>query len=267
MFVKKTAVLLSLLVAACDAPASTAPSAGVSSGASTPSEAPAAAPMDVGPAKVDAVHEYTGGAKAGDRLPMIVAIHGLGDAPQSFKGILAGFPAKAHVVFPAGGVTWGDGFAWWPIRGSIDEKNMAEGIGAAAERLAEGIRSWQDGTVVGKPIVTGFSQGGMLSFALGVTYPAEIGEAFPIAGLLPPSMLPPAWPAGAPMPRFVALHGDADQRVPYSLGQRSVTLLQGLGLAAELRSYPGMAHTISADMRRDLFELLAAAVSRAGKAG
>ena len=266
---RRTALLLLLLpgLAACDAPATPPPATGAPTEAPAPPPPPPAPGVDVGPAAVDTIHEYTGGAKAGDRVPLVVAIHGLGDSPQGFKGLVEGFPERAHFVIPAGGLPWGDGFAWWPIRGAIDEKNMAAGIEAAADRLADALAKWQQGPVAGKPIVTGFSQGGMLSFALGAKYPAMVGEAIPIAGLLPPSMLPPAWPAGAPMPRFVALHGDADQRVPYSLGKKSVELLQGLGVPAELRSYPRMAHVISADMRRDLWLLLQAAVERAAKAG
>lgn len=266
--VRQTALLVLLLgVAACDAPATPPPATSAVTATPAPAAPPPAPAVDVGPPAVSALHVFTGGAQKGDKVPLVVAIHGLGDAPQSFKGLVEGFPGKAHFVVPAGGLSWGDGYAWWPIRGAIDDKNMAAGIEAAADRLAGGLRQWHDDTVAGKPIVTGFSQGGMLSFALGAKYPAMVGEAIPIAGLLPPSMLPPAWPAGAPMPRFVALHGDADQRVPYSLGKKSVELLQGLGVPAELRSYPGMAHVISADMRRDLWQLLQAAVERAAKAG
>ena len=272
--VKKTGALafLLLVVTACDLPASPAPSSGAAAGSGAPGpagasvSAPAAAEVEVGPASVDAIHEYTGGAKAGDAVPLVVAIHGLGDQPRSFKGLFEGFRGKAHLVIPAGGVSWGDGFAWWPIRGAIDEKNMAAGIEAPAERLVRAIRSWQVGSAPGKTIVTGFSQGGMLSFALATQYPADIAEAVPIAGLLPPSMVPAVWPAGAPMPRFVALHGDADARVPFALGKRSVESLKALGVPAELRSYPGVMHAITPEMRSDLFAILQAALERAAKA-
>lgn len=246
-----------------------APSGAAPSGQPSPAPPGQASPapkVDVGPAAVDAIHLYTGGAKEGERVPLVVAIHGLGDKPASFVHLFDGFGAKAHLVVPAGGLPWGDGFAWWPIPGQIDEQNMAAGLGAAADRLAAALPAWQAPGTPGKPIVTGFSQGGMLSFALPVKYPALVGEALPVSGLLPAPMLPAAWPAGAPKPRIFALHGDADTRVPFALGKKSAEGLRALGLPVEFKSYPGVGHTITAEMRRDLLAELEAAVARAAAA-
>jgi phospholipase/carboxylesterase len=223
------------------------------------------AKVDVGPAAVDVVEEWTGGAKSGDAVPLIVAIHGLGDRPSAFAGLFRGFGARAHLVLPAGGLGWGGGFAWWPIHGHIDADNMAAGLGAAADRLAAAIPSWQPAGGAGKTIVTGFSQGGMLSFAIAVKHPRLVGEVVPVAGLLPTSMTPAAWPAGAPMPRVFALHGDADGRVPFAHGQKTVEALRGLGLRVELKSYSGIEHSVSPEMRRDWLAALEAAVQRAGQ--
>ncbi|MEZ4297203.1 MAG: dienelactone hydrolase family protein [Polyangiaceae bacterium] len=241
------------------------PSGQATSGQGAAPQPPSAAPVDVGPAEVTAVHRYTGGAKKGDKVPLVVAIHGLGDNPESFAGLFDGFSGKAHIVLPAGGLAWGEGFAWWPIRGAIDEQNMAAGLTAAAERLGPAVREWQSEGASGKPIVTGFSQGGMLSFALVARHPELVGEAIPVSGLLPAPMVPASWPAGAAKPRVFALHGDADSRVPYAIGQRSVEALKALGLSAELRSYVRVAHAITPEMRRDLMNELTAAVERAAK--
>ncbi|MEZ4315770.1 MAG: prolyl oligopeptidase family serine peptidase, partial [Polyangiaceae bacterium] len=81
----------------------------------------------------------------------------------------------------------------------------------------------------------------------------------------PAPMVPASWPAGAAKPRVFALHGDADSRVPYAIGQRSVEALKALGLSAELRSYVRVAHAITPEMRRDLMNELTAAVERAAK--
>ncbi|MBK8255803.1 MAG: dienelactone hydrolase family protein [Polyangiaceae bacterium] len=223
------------------------------------------ATVDVGPAKVDFIHHYTGGAKSGDAVPLVIAIHGLGDNPSSFVKLFDGFSGKAHFIVPAGGLPWSDGYAWWPITGQIDEMNMAAGVEAATHRLSTALREWQAGPIAGKPIVTGFSQGGMLSFALAAKHPDQIGEAFPVAGLLPTPLVPAAWPAGMSKPRVFAFHGDSDSRVPFALGKRSVENLKNLGLEVELKSYARVAHAITPEVRRDLFTELEAAISRASK--
>ena len=41
---------------------------------------------------------YTAGAEPSQRLPMIVALHGLGDTPARFAALFAGFPEPARVV-------------------------------------------------------------------------------------------------------------------------------------------------------------------------
>ena len=255
----------------CDGPSSPArsevgsPPAQPSGALSAPQQggtgaSPSSSKVDVGPAKVDAIDLYTGGAAAGDKVPLVIAIHGLGDRPDAFRGLFDGFAGRAHFVIPAGGLAWGEGYSWWPIVGKIDESNIVPGLSAAADRLANAIRTWSSGAA-GKPIVTGFSQGGMLSFALAARHPTLIGEAIPISGLEPPSFIPAAWPAGAP--RIVALHGEADSRVPFAIAASGVEKLRAAGAQVEWKTYPGVGHTITADMRRDLFAALTAAIERA----
>src|SRR6185369_5788604 len=56
----------------------------------------------------------TGDAAPGDAVPMVVALHGLGDHPESFRLLLDDLPARARVVFPRGPMPHGeDGFSWF----------------------------------------------------------------------------------------------------------------------------------------------------------
>jgi len=265
MISRRALVFLWCGLAGCDAapPVPQAPSASQAPSVAQAPSPPAGLPkVDVGPEAVDAIVEYTGGAQAVDKVPVVVAIHGLGDRPDAFRGLFQGFPGRARFVFPAGGLPWGGGFAWWPISGKIDENSMAPGLYAASERLAKALSKWSSGAA-GKPIVTGFSQGGMLSYTLAVRHPEALSEAVPISGLVPPKLVPSEWPAGAPRPRIFGLHGEADERVPFAYAKSGADRLRALGLDVDFRSYPGVGHTISADMRRDLFEALSAAVERA----
>jgi phospholipase/carboxylesterase len=110
--------------------------------------------------------------------------------------------------------------------------------------------------------VTGFSQGGALTLALATHHLDDVGAAFPIGGWLPPSIAPSA-PAG--LPPIVALHGEADARVPIGPTRDAIAALAVRGARAELKAYPGVGHTISAEMHRDLERLLREAVARSGE--
>ncbi|MEZ4451232.1 MAG: dienelactone hydrolase family protein [Nannocystaceae bacterium] len=231
---------------------------------------PAPAPDEAVPrgyrhlAGIDYVERVTGGADPESALPMIVAIHGLGDRPENFGRIFAGLRTPARVILPAGLDPSGDGFSWFPVRArSRDVVGLARGLKTAADRLAPFVEALPAARPTqGKPVVTGFSQGGMLSFALAVDHPALVAAAFPVGGWLPP----PLWPEDPPpagAPPIVALHGEVDAVVALAPTRDAVDRLRELGWDARLETYGAVAHQISAPMRSDLFRLVTAALGAA----
>ena len=118
---------------------------------------------------------------------------------------------------------------------------------------------------LGKPVVTGFSQGGMLAFTIAVHHPELVSAAIPVGGWLPP----PLWPDAArkqKSPRIVALHGTADNAVAFDPTKQATTHLKKLGWSVELEAYEGVRHVITPEMRRDLFDHLADAIRDAQSA-
>lgn len=236
--------------------------------AATPGPAPDPGPPPEPPWPTAAGLAYRevilGTAGPDDPLPMIVAIHGLGDEPDNFVHLLDGFPEPVRVILPRGldAVPEG-GFSWFPLRArDPDVEALSVGISQAADRIAEGVRELSKSRpTLGKPVVTGFSQGGMLTFALAVRHPDVVGHAVVVGGWLPPPLVP-AVPA-APKPTFppiVALHGTADVAVPFPPTQAAVQALVERGIATELLTYDGAGHMITEIMRRDLHDQLIDAV-------
>jgi phospholipase/carboxylesterase len=204
------------------------------------------------------VEVVTGGAQASDPLPMVVAIHGLGDKPSAFVDLFRALPAKVRVVAPAGPSPHGPGFSWFDVRGASNPDSLAPGIAKAADALAAWIAQLAaQRPTVGKPVVTGFSQGGMLSFALAIRHPQLIAAAIPVAGALPKAL----WPESAvasQLPAITALHGAADTRVPYDGAKLLVAHLETLGWAAKLQSFEGVAHRIPEPVRAALYAAIEA---------
>ena len=241
--------------AACslDKPAEPAPGASTSPTASTALQT----------SRVRYIERMLGGASTSESVPLIIGIHGLGDRPEKFSGIFNGMSVRARLILPYGLTSYGDGFSWFPIS-RLEPKALADGTTLAAKELAEFIVLLEQSLPIqGKPIVTGFSQGGMLSFTLAVLHPEQVGEAFPIAGLLAPPLLPSSWPMGKLAPRIHAFHGDADDRVPIAGARDTVRALSNLGFSANLSEYPNVRHSVSDDMRRDWMAAVNAAVKRA----
>ena len=210
---------------------------------------------------VDYILRYTGGATAADELPMIVAIHGLGDRPSRF-GLLHGFPGTARVVLPRGILDHHNGFSWFDIRvrGERDSKKIADGMGEAITKLSAMLAIiTKRYPTRGTPVVTGFSQGGMLSFALAVQRPGQVALALPVAGWLPAELWPDKAPPGSPP--IVALHGDNDAILKIDPTRDVVANLRRRGFDVQLMEYPGVAHNVSGAMRRELYRRLAEAIA------
>ena len=135
-------------------------------------------------------HEFvTGGASADDKLPLIIAVHGLGDSPKKFAGLLSGFKEPARVVCPRGPVPHGKGYSWFDTRiskGRVTSIDLAE-IEEASDRLALLIATLSKSRPTkGKAVITGFSQGGVLSFVVAFRHPDSVGAAIPVGGMVIP---------------------------------------------------------------------------------
>jgi phospholipase/carboxylesterase len=193
---------------------------------------------------------------------MIVGIHGLGDNPDAFKGLFVGLHHPARLILPRAIDPYEEGWSWFPFRArDPDVGALAEGIGAAETKLAAALAQIvADRPTVGKPIVTGFSQGGMLTFAIAVRHPELVGEAIAIGGSLPP----PLWPRFSPKVSvpIVALHGTADNAVAFEPTRAAVEHLRSLGYDIQLKAYPDVRHVITEEMHHDFLQGLYEALAR-----
>jgi phospholipase/carboxylesterase len=180
---------------------------------------------------------------------LIFAIHGLGDRPENFARTLAGeFPGAARMVFPRGLEAYGDGFSWFPIpmAGGLESGHVVRGIREAGEALARLIeRVCREQGASGKPVVFGFSQGGMLSFYLAAHHPDLVGAAVPIAAFLPEALDPSSRPAPV-----YAFHGERDELIAPQAARATVRRFVAKGGVAEIVEYPHVGHAMSVAMMR-----------------
>lgn len=90
----------------------------------------------------------------------------------------------------------------------------------------------------------GFSQGAILSYALGLTYPYRFASVVALSGYLNESVT--QLPETEDAPALYAAHGSLDEVVPFDWGQRSAKLLQQKGFAIQFDVFP-VGHTVGQD--------------------
>ena len=249
-----THAFASSLAAAQAAPdvAQPAPAAVEASPAAPPDAAPDASGWGVA-GGLRYLEIIRGAAKPNEKLPLLLVIHGLGDKPHHgwLEAIDVDSKIRARMILPQAPTPHGSGFSWFPYRaGTLDQAELARGISAAAERLARMLEVLQTQRPTrGKAVVSGFSQGGMLSYALAFSHPELVAYALPISGMLPGQLWPvAAAPAGVVYPPLRALHGTADTVVRFAVDDELVKRLRELGYTAELVPFAAVPHAITKEM-------------------
>ena len=217
-------------------------------------------------ALLDTVERETGPLPAWS----VLWLHGLGADGNDFVPILPelvrrDWPAIRFVFphAPQRAVTINGGMrmrAWYDIV-EADLRNRADMAGvrkSVVQVEALLAREIERGIPASRILLAGFSQGGAVALAAGLT------RAEPLAGLVALSTYlpglggadaPQPTPAARAQPLFMA-HGTMDPVVPVFAGQASAQAMQADGMRVEWHAYP-MAHQVCAEEIRDLGDWLA----------
>jgi len=215
----------------------------------------------VNPTELDAPIEVQTGAEP---RASVIWLHGLGADGNDFLPIVSelDLPAETAIRFvfphaPVRPVTINGGY---PMRAWYDLALDAGGLQQNDEHVRESeglvralVRRERDRGVPNSSIVlAGFSQGGAVVLNAGLHYPE------PLAGFLvlsapvpdPDALMSETNVANEATPIFLA-HGNQDKVVPYSMGQRLRTCIQGRGLDVEWHSY-AMPHSVCPQEIQDI---------------
>jgi len=187
------------------------------------------------------VERVRGGASPDETLPLIVVLHSKGGNPTGAASF-SGRPAKARVVAPAGAHRFGQGYEWVQANSKTDLPGFERDLQAATARLESFIRAlMQCRPTEGKPIVTGASQGGHMTYAMASLYPSLIRGGVALLGYIPPNL----WNPGMAM--TYGLHTTGDNTVPYDRTVQMWESLQRQGAQLSTQSFPG-GHSIPSAM-------------------
>lgn len=207
----------------------------------------------------------TGDASPEDALPIIVGLHYMTGSPETSRDDYGGLAFPARLIFPAGPYRSDNGYSWFPDGYyEWEASRQAEVTLAVAEKLAAFISQLVAlRPTVGKPIVTGYSQGGDLSYVLALRHPELIRAALPMGARLPEAWRPARLSVPADdAPSVYIFHGLEDAIVPVPAARAAAAFLEGLGFSVELREYPDTGHGYPEAMRSDYQRIVSDLLTR-----
>lgn len=181
-----------------------------------------------------------------DKMPLVVAMHGLGGSPEAWTKGFSSFPGRATIALPRGFEKHEKGFRWFPWNPDLKNGKLVTDVATAEQRLWHGVMALAAGR---KVVVTGFSEGGILSYLMAIRHPEAVAGAFPVAAACPPAFFPAD---RVPVAKIVAYHGTADDVIPIQLDRDSIAALTRAGDDAKLREYAGLGHSASDELHDDL---------------
>lgn len=194
----------------------------------------------------------------------VLWLHGLGADGHDFEPIVpellrAGWPPLRFVFphAPVRPITLNGGMrmrGWYDIHGlelmAIEDEAGILASVAGVERLIA--RERQRGVDSQRILLAGFSQGGAVALASGLTHPERLAGIVALSTYLPIAARIEAQraPIQGGLPVFIG-HGAVDPIVPQMLGLAARQRLQAWGHPVDWHSY-GMPHSVCAEEIRDL---------------
>lgn len=191
------------------------------------------------------------GARSDAPLPMVLALHDGGQSPEQMRAAWGSFGASARIVHVRAPLVRGRAWEWFWDRPAgappvVTSRRARELVPRIAATLADA-RSAHP--TLGRAIVVGLGDGGVLAYALAVLDPDDVAAAFPIAGFLPAPLLAHVPVEPGRVPPIVAFHGAEDRRSPVEADRTSLRALRACGVRAALRTYAGVGEAPSEIMR------------------
>ena len=196
--------------------------------------------------------------------PMIILLHGFGAHMGDLAPLAPAIDPCGYIyICPNAPIPFqlapgATGYGWTPPRDMRDVRQGIypnEDLERAAQALATLINevTAEYSTPDGDIILSGFSQGGMMTYRCGLPAPDRFRGLAILSGTSPdPAHLRPLLPHDdRSQPIFVA-HGDADAVLPVSSAHDALTFLRQERYHPLYKEYPDMAHEISQDTLTDL---------------
>jgi phospholipase/carboxylesterase len=185
-----------------------------------------------------------------EKAPLLLLLHGYGSNEADLFSFANELPDEYLVISAQAPYSLGYGsYAWYAINFDADEKKFSDMEQAKTSR--DLIVSFIDELILDYNIdyenitLIGFSQGAILSFAVGLSFPDKIKRVVAMSGYLNTEMLVGDYASNIfDNFKIFQSHGTVDQVVPVDWARKAKPFLEDLKIEIEYNEYP-IGHGIS----------------------
>ena len=179
-----------------------------------------------------------------DKNPLLILLHGYGSNEEDLFSFASELPEEYYVISVRAPYNMMPGsHAWYAINFDADEKKFSDLVQARASR--ELIVQFIDELIANYPIdanqvtLIGFSQGCMLSYAVGLSYPQKVQRIVGMSGYFNEDIAIDNYASNDfSNLKIFSSHGSVDQVVPVEWARKTMPLLDSLGIVNEYKEYP-----------------------------
>ncbi|MEO7176434.1 MAG: dienelactone hydrolase family protein [Saprospiraceae bacterium] len=185
------------------------------------------------------------------KTPTLILMHGYGSNEGDLFGLETQLPKNFLVISVRAPYSLGgNSFEWFslPESGSTikeSEADLQKSVALVKKFVAEVLAKFK--TDPKQVYLSGFSQGGMMAYSVGLTAPEMFKGIAPLGGRIF-EVTKKEIKVSTPLKqlRIFIGHGDQDNRVAYKYATDAEKYLKSLGLSPELHTYKGLGHSINA---------------------
>ena len=189
------------------------------------------------------------------QYPLFILLHGFGANMQDLASLAPAINPEGYIyacpqaplAFQVGaGMV---GYGWTPRGPQATTQDIQQAEDALDTFFVEIMEKYQ--VAPGNVVLSGFSQGGGMTYRCGLRQPNLFAGLAVLSGTLPdPERLKEHLPEARDQPIFVA-HGTVDSVLPIDRGRAAHEFLESAGYQPQYKEYP-MGHEISPDVLADL---------------
>ena len=179
-----------------------------------------------------------------DENPVLILLHGYGSNEEDLFSFANELPDNYYVVSARAPFDMQYGsYAWYAINFDADENKFSDIVQAQQSR--DSIANFIDELVATYPIdsenvtLIGFSQGSILSYAVGLSYPEKVQRLVAMSGYLNTEIAAKGFATNDfSNMKIFASHGNVDQVIPVEWARKSIPVIESLGIPVVYKEYP-----------------------------